>query len=188
MGGGALLVSAASALERAVEAICKTLIVASGIGLVAVLAAVVVLRYAFASGISSSVELTELAFAVFVMAGITLAARHGAHVTTKLTLTWLKGRARLSLALLIHLVTAAVYLLLAWYAYQNALIAHDQHTPVLGIPYSVGYGILAVGLAMVGISSLVGIINLTLGGAEVQIEAAEVLETIEGVANAKEAA
>ena len=59
----------------------------------------------------------------------------------------------------------AVYLLLAWYTYQNALIAHDQHTPVLDIPYSVGYGILAVGLLLVGLSSVAAIVNLTLGGA-----------------------
>lgn len=174
MVGGAILVAMATALERAVEAACKILIVASGIGLVGILATVVVLRYGFESGISSSVELTELAFSIFVMAGITLAARHGAHVTTKLTLTLLKGRARLSLALLIHAVTVAVYLLLAWYAYQNALIAHDQLTPLLGIPYSVGYGSLAIGLGMVGVSSLVAIINLTLGGAEVQVESVEI--------------
>jgi TRAP-type transport system small permease protein len=165
------LVRAAAALDRAVESLCGILVTVSGIGLTVILAAVVVLRYGFASGISASVELTELAFAVFVMAGIALAARHGAHVTTRLTITYLKGRARLALALLIHAATVAVFLLLAWYTYQNALIAHDQHTPVLDIPYSVGYGILAVGLLLISLSSVTAIVNLTLGGAEVPIEA-----------------
>ena len=171
MAGDGVLVKAAAALDRAVEAACGFLITVSGIGLTVMLAAVVVLRYGFESGISASVELTELAFAVFVMAGIALAARHGAHVTTRLTLTLLKGRARLTLALLIHVVTVAVYLLLAWYTYQNALIAHDQLTPVLGIPYSVGYGILAMGLLLVSLSSLAAIVKLTLGGAAVPVEA-----------------
>ena len=170
---GGFLVRAAAALESAVEWACSILIAVSGVGLVAILAAVVVLRYVFHSGISESVELTELAFAVFVMAGIALAARHGAHVTTRLTLTLLKGRARLALALVIHLATAAVYFLLAWYTYQNALIAHDQHTPVLGIPYSVGYGILAAGLVLVGLSSVTGIVKLTLGGEPVPVEATD---------------
>jgi TRAP-type C4-dicarboxylate transport system permease small subunit len=171
MTRGDVLVKSAAALDRAIESLCGFLIALSGIGLTVVLAGVVVLRYGFASGISASVELTELAFAVFVMAGIALAARHGAHVTTRLTLTLLKGRARLALALLVHAATAAVYLLLAWYTYQNALIAHDQLTPVLDIPYSVGYGILAVGLLLVSLSSLTAIVSLTLGGAEVPVEA-----------------
>lgn len=175
-GGGGLLVKSAAALDRAVERLCGFLVAVSGIGLTVMLAVVVVLRYGFASGISASVELTELAFAVFVMAGIALAARHGAHVTTRLTLTLLEGRARLALALLIHVATVAVYLLLAWYTYQNALIAHDQLTPVLNIPYSFGYGILAAGLLLVGLSSLSAIVSLTLGGAEVPVEAT----TLEG--------
>ena len=169
---GAMLVSAADAIERAVEAVCNFLIAAGGIGLTVILATVVVLRYGFESGIAASVEITELSFAVFVMAGIALAARHGAHVTTRLSLTMLKGQARLALALFIHVATLAVYLLLAWYTGQNALIAHDQHTPVLEIPYSVGYGILAVGLILISLSSLVAIVKLTVGGDAVPLEAA----------------
>ena len=168
----ATVVWAADALERGVEAVCDFLVAAGGIGLTVILATVVVLRYGFESGIAASVEITELSFAVFVMAGIALAARHGAHVTTRLSLTLLQGRARLALALFIHVATVAVYLLLAWYTWENALIAHDQHTPVLEIPYSVGYGTLAVGLVLISLSSLVAIVKLTIGGAEVPLEAA----------------
>ncbi len=141
----------AARLERAIEILCKALIVVSGLGLVAMLTATVVLRYLFESGLNSSVELTELLFSIFVMAGIVLAARHGAHVATQLTLAALQGRARRTLGLAIALLTAATYLLLAWYALLNARIAHDQHTPVLGIPFSVGYGCLALGLLLVAL-------------------------------------
>ena len=170
---GSMLVRAADAVDRVVDAVCGVVLAASGIALTVILGAVVVLRYVFHSGVAASVELTELSFALFVVAGIALAARHGAHVTTRLTLTALKGRARLALALFIHAATIAVYLLLAWYTYQNAVIAHDQQTPVLGIPYSVGYGILAAGLVLIALSSLVGIVKLTLGGEEVPLEAAD---------------
>ncbi len=170
---GAMLVRAANAVDRIVEWVCGVVLAASGIALTVILGAVVVLRYVFHSGIAASVEITELSFALFVVAGFALAARHGAHVTTRLSLAALKGRARLALALFIHLATIAVYLLLAWYTYQNAVIAHDQHTPVLGIPYSVGYGILAAGLMLIALSSLVGIVKLTLGGEEVPLEAAD---------------
>jgi TRAP-type C4-dicarboxylate transport system permease small subunit len=170
---GAMLVRTANAIDRIVDSVCGAVLAVSGIALTLILGAVVVLRYVFHSGITASVEITELSFALFVMAGIALAARHGAHVTTRLTLAALKGRARLALALVIHAATIAVYLLLAWYTYENALIAHDQHTPVLGIPYSVGYGILAGGLVLIALSSLVAIVKLTVGGEEVPLESAD---------------
>lgn len=170
---GSSLVRAANAIDRALDAVCGVVLAASGIALTVILGAVVVLRYVFHSGVAASVELTELSFALFVVAGIALAARHGAHVTTRLTLAALKGRARLALALSIHVATIAVYTVLAWYTYQNAVIAHDQHTPVLGIPYSVGYGILAAGLLLIALSSLVGIVKLTARGEEVPLEAAD---------------
>jgi TRAP-type C4-dicarboxylate transport system permease small subunit len=168
-----MVVKAAEVIERGIEAVCSFLIAAGGIALTLILATVVVLRYGFQSGIPASVEITELSFAVFVMAGIALAARHGAHVTTRLALNLLQGYARLALALVIHAATLAVYLFLAWYTWQNALIAHDQRTPVLDIPYSVGYGILAVGLVLISLSSLVAMVKLTWGGDEVPLEAAE---------------
>src|SRR6185503_15742481 len=98
--------------------------------------------------------LTELWFAIFVMAGIAEAARRGAHVATQLLLHTLRGTWRLALAVIIHAVTTVVYFTLAWYALQNAIIAHDQTSPVLGIPWSVGYGCLALGLALVATCSL----------------------------------
>ena len=75
--------------------------------------------------------------------------------------------------MLIHAVTAATYLLLAWYATQNAIIAHDQHTPVLNIPYSVGYGCLALGLALVALCSVLAIVRHTLGGEGVRVDLAD---------------
>jgi TRAP-type C4-dicarboxylate transport system permease small subunit len=118
-------------------------------------------------------DLTELMFAIFVMAGIAQAARRGAHVATQLLLHTLRGAWRVALAVLIHAVTATVYLLLAWYAFQNAIIAHDQTTPVLEIPWSVGYGCLSVGLLLVATCSLTAIVRHTLGGEMVKVDLAE---------------
>ncbi len=78
-----------------------------------------------------------------------------------------------ALAVFIHAVTAAIYPLLAWYALQNAIIAHDQTTPVLRIPWSVGYGCLSLGLAMVAMCSLAAIVRHTLGGEEVRVDLAD---------------
>ena len=67
------------------------------------------------------------------------------------------------LVIMIHAVTASAYLVSAWYALQNAIIAHDQLSPVLRIPWSVGYGCLSLGLALVGVCSLSPIVRHTSG-------------------------
>ena len=107
------------------------------------------------------------------MAGIAQAARLGVHVATQLLLNGLEGRWRLGLVIIIHTVTASAYLVLAWYALQNAIIAHDQLSPVLRIPWSVGYGCLSLGLALVGVCSLAAIVRHTLGGEEVIVNLAD---------------
>ena len=63
-------------------------------GLLALLTVVVVMRYAMASGLATAPEITELMFAIFVMAGIVQAARMGVHVATQLLLHLLQGKWR----------------------------------------------------------------------------------------------
>jgi TRAP-type C4-dicarboxylate transport system permease small subunit len=170
MGWKSRVLSIAHGVDRAIEVGCHFLLLTAGLGLLTLLTVVVVLRYAFASGLTFATDLTELLFAIFVMAGIAEAARRGVHVATQLLLHTLRGPTRVGLAVLIHIVTAAVYFVLGWYALQNAIIAHDQTTPVLGIPWSVGYGCLALGLALVATCSLTGIVRHTLGGQAVRVD------------------
>lgn len=163
----------ANAADRAIDAICKMLMLVTGLGLLALLTAVVVMRYAMASGLTTAPEISELMFAIFVMAGIVQAARMGVHVGTQLLLHLLQGKWRTRLAVLINAVIAATYALLAWYAALNAIIAHDQRTPVLGIPYSVGYGCLLLGLALVSLCSVLAIIRHTLGSEDIHVDLAD---------------
>jgi TRAP-type C4-dicarboxylate transport system permease small subunit len=167
------ILALAKALDRAIDAGCKLLLLAMGLGLLTLLTVVVLMRYALASGLTTAPEMTELMFAIFIMAGIVQAARMGVHVATQLLLLALEGKWRTRLAVLIHAVIAATYALLAWYATMNAIIAHDQHTPVLGIPYSVGYGCLSLGLALVTVCSVLAVVRLTLGREEVHVDLAD---------------
>lgn len=167
------MLSIAQGVDRAVELGCNFLLLVAGLALLSLLTIVVVLRYLFESGLTFAPDLTELMFAIFVMAGIAQAARRGAHVATQLLLHTLRGAWRVALAVFIHAVTATVYLLLAWYAFQNAIIAHDQTTPVLEIPWSVGYGCLSLGLLLVATCSLTAIVRHTLGGEMVKVDLAE---------------
>jgi TRAP-type transport system small permease protein len=173
MGCTVRLLSVARGVERWIELTVKFLLVVTGLALVGLLTAVVVLRYAFQSGLAFAPDLSELLFGVFVAAGIALAARHGVHVATQLLLNTLKGSWRTGLVVFIHVGTATVYLLLSWYACQNAIIAHDQTTPVLGIPWSVGYGFLSLGLALVAVCSITAVVRVLLGHDEVKVDLAE---------------
>ena len=166
-------VATAKATERAVERVCNFLLLVTGLALLSLLTIVVAMRYVFASGLSFAPDLSELLFAIFVMAGIAQAARLGVHVATQLLLSVLQGVWRRALAVFMGALTAVVYLLLAWYALKNAIIAHDQTTPVLHIPWSVGYGCLAVGLALVAVCSLAAIVRHTVGREEVMVNLAD---------------
>ena len=167
------LVSAAKYADALIEWGCKALLLVTGLALLALLSLGVVLRYFFQSGFSFAPDLSELLFAIFVMAGIVQAARLGVHVATQLLLNALTPRYRIALAVLIHALTATVYFLLGYYAFENAIIAHDQVSPVLRIPWSVGYGCLSLGLALVGVCSLAAIVRHTLGGEEVIVNLAD---------------
>jgi TRAP-type C4-dicarboxylate transport system permease small subunit len=66
--GRLTVVRTAGAIERAVELLCNALMLVTGLAMLALLTLVVILRYLFESGLSFAPDLTELLFAIFVMA------------------------------------------------------------------------------------------------------------------------
>lgn len=172
-GWKASCVATAHAVENAIGMLCRSVLLVTGLSLLAILTIIVILRYSGGRSIDSGSELSALIFPIFVMAGIVEAARIGAHVATQLLLNALNATWRTRLAVLIHAVTATVYLYLSWYAYQNAIIAHEELSTTLQVPGSVGYGCLATGLAMVGVCSLCAIVRHTLGKEKVVVNLAD---------------
>lgn len=168
-----LLVSASHLIDRAVGSFCRLILVSTGLFMLAVLAAIVTLRYTDIGTLDSGSELCSLAFPIFVMAGVVEAARTGAHVATQILLNALKRTGRVYLATAIHGITAIVYLYLSWYAYQNTLIAHDELSTVLQVPGSLGYGSLTIGLFLVSLCSLAAIVRHTLGHEDVHVNLAD---------------
>lgn len=166
------VVSGADAVDHAIGLCCNFFLLVTGLAMLALLTTVAVLRYIFSTGFAFAPDLTELLFGVFVIAGIVQAARRCAHVATQLLIHALDPPRRRILAIAIHALTAAVYALLAWYALQNAIIAHDQTTPVLQIPWSVGYGILTAGLSLIALCSVIAIIRYAIGGQAVDVSLA----------------
>ena len=117
--------------------------------------------------------ISELLFAIFVMAGIAQAARMGVSRcnTAAPQSGWRAGGDSASSS--DQYRHGGAYLVLAGTQLQNAIIAHDQLSPVLRIPWSVGYGCLSLGLALVGVCSLAAIVRHTLGGEEVFVDLAD---------------
>jgi TRAP-type C4-dicarboxylate transport system permease small subunit len=171
MGGWrALLLAAARNTDFIVEKTCKSVVVITGLALLVILTGTVAVRYFHGASVRYDAELVALIFPIFVAAGIAEAARQGAHVATQLLLKAVNDEWRVRLSLFIHAVTAIVYLYLAWYAFQNALIAHDERSTILRVPGSVGYGSIAVGLALIGICSLAAIVRLLIAGEKVTVD------------------
>lgn len=168
-----LLVSAAQLIDRLVSVLCRLIMIATGLFMLVVLTAIVVLRYTNAGSIDSGSELCALAFPIFVMAGIVEAARTGAHVATQILLNALNPAWRVALVTLLHGITATAYLYLSWYAFQNTVIAHDELSTILQVPNSLGYGSLAIGLFLVGLCSIGAIVRHVLGGEAVHVNLAD---------------
>ena len=112
-----LLVSATNAIDRLVGALCRLVLIVTGLFILVVLTAIVFLRYSETGSIDSGSELCSLAFPIFVMAGIVDAARKGAHVATQILLNALGATGRIFLVIVLHGITAIAYFYLAWYAY-----------------------------------------------------------------------
>lgn len=168
-----LLVSAAQLIDRGVGSFCRLVLISTGLFMLVILTTIVVLRYTNLGSLDSGSELCSLAFPIFVMAGIVDAARKGAHVATQILLNALGPVGRLYLVTLLHGITATAYFYLAWYAYRNTLIAHDELSTILQVPNSLGYGSLTTGLFLVGLCSLGAIARHTLGHEPVHVNLAD---------------
>jgi TRAP-type C4-dicarboxylate transport system permease small subunit len=169
-GWRAALLAAARLVDVFVGKVCRSVLVITGLALLVVLIGTVAVRYFHGASVRYDAELIALTFPIFVSAGIAEAARQGAHVATQIMLKVLNDVWRPRLAIFIHAATATAYLYLAWYAFLNALIAHDERSTILRVPGSVGYGSLSVGLGLIGICSLAAIVRLLIAGEKVKVD------------------
>ena len=96
----------------------------------------------------------ELLFPWLVMAGVVLAAQHGAHITTTFLMEKLPFAARRPLATLSWLGVAALYAVLSVATFRMLEIVHDEKSPILQIPGSVTYGCVMGGMAMLAVLAL----------------------------------
>jgi TRAP-type C4-dicarboxylate transport system permease small subunit len=112
----------------------------------------VVLRYLFAAPIRGAFELTELGLLVLIFAGLPLVSRADEHVTMDFIDRVLSPRARVPFARVVHALTAAVMLGLAWLMWLKAgkIAGYADTSESLKIPLAPFVYFMAIMIATTG--------------------------------------
>jgi TRAP-type transport system small permease protein len=143
-----------NAIERAVVGLCRAVLWLSTAVIFVILCANTVLRYATGSSVQWANEVPELLFPWLVMAGVVLAAVHGAHITTTFMVEVLPAKVRRVVASLSWLVVAGLYATLAVATYRMLDIVHDEKSPILQVPGSITYGCVMGGMVLLAVLAL----------------------------------
>ena len=138
-------------IERAVSALCQVLLWISTVVIFLILSANTVLRYATGASLQWANEVPELLFPWMVMAGVVLAAQHGAHITTSFLMDKLSAAARRVWGVLGWSVVSGLYATLAVATWRMLEIVHDEKSPILQVPGSVTYGCVMGGMVMLAL-------------------------------------
>lgn len=142
------------AIEHAVGGVCRAVLWVSTSVIFVILCGNTVLRYATGSSLQWGNEVPELLFPWLVMAGVVLAAQHGAHITTTFLMEKLPFAARRPVTALAWLGVAALYAVLSVATFRMLEIVHDEKTPILHVPGSVTYGCVMGGMLMLAVLAL----------------------------------
>ena len=141
-------------IERAISVVCQALLWISTLVIFVILVGNTTLRYATGTSLQWANEVPELLFPWLVMAGVVLAAQHGAHITTSFLIEKLSGSARRLLGVFGWSVVTALYATLALATWRMLDIVHDEKSPILQVPGSVTYGCVMTGMALLSILAL----------------------------------
>jgi len=140
-------------IDRAIGAACRgVLYLTLGVVFV-ILSANVALRYVAGTSLASASELPELLFPWMIMAGVVLAAQHGAHIAVVI-MTQKLGASRRWVLAGGSLAVAALYAGLAVTAWPLVEIAADERSPILQVPGAVSVGCLVLGFALLSLVTL----------------------------------
>jgi TRAP-type C4-dicarboxylate transport system permease small subunit len=145
---------AMNVVERCVVGLCRVVLWLSTAVIFVILVANTVLRYATGSSLQWANEVPELLFPWLVMAGVVLAAAHGAHITTTFLMDAMPAALRRIAAVLGWLVVAGMYSTLSWATFRMLEIVHDEKSPILQVPGSITYGCVMTGMALLAVLAL----------------------------------
>ncbi|MEN9539265.1 MAG: hypothetical protein RLZZ126_1500 [Pseudomonadota bacterium] len=133
-------------LESAITRSCQVILWVTLSVIFVILCANTLLRYALGSGLQWANEVPEMLFPWLVMAGVVLAAVQGSHIATTFLRDRLKPQAQRWLSIVVWSAVAAMYATLSFATYRMLPIVHDEKSPILGIPTSVTFGCVLLGM------------------------------------------
>ncbi|HTN49160.1 MAG TPA: TRAP transporter small permease [Burkholderiaceae bacterium] len=149
----------AEKLNRSIAWVCAAILYLTFGAIFLILCSDVILRYFSGSSLRWASEIPELLFPWLVMAGVVLAAQHGAHIATTFIADAVHGRMRQILASVGHVAIIGAYSLLAVITAQAIPIVADERSPILGVPGSVTYTCLFIGFVLIALVHLGELLN-----------------------------
>jgi TRAP-type C4-dicarboxylate transport system permease small subunit len=154
----------AEKFSRGIASVCAAILYISFGTIFFILCSDVILRYFSGSSLRWAAEIPELLFPWLVMAGVVLAAQHGAHIATTFLADAVHGQARRVIAAVGHVAIIGAYGLLAFGTAVAIPVVADERSPILGVPGSVTYLCLLIGfvlIALVHLGALLGSVKET---------------------------
>jgi TRAP-type transport system small permease protein len=143
-----------NAIERTIMRLCQAILWISMAVIFLILCGNTILRYVQGSSLQWGNEVPELLFPWMVMAGVVLAAHHSAHITTTFLIERLPLAMQRVLRAVGWLIVAGLYATLSVATWRMLDIVHDEKSPILGVPGSVTYACVMVGMALLALLSL----------------------------------
>ena len=141
-------------IDGSVRAACRGVLYVTTVLLFLILSINVFLRYVWGSSLQSAGEAPELMFPWMVMAGVVLAAQHGAHISIVWFVEQVPPAARRVIGLLNCAILVAGYSVLAYGTSTLLPVVHEEHSHVLGVPSSVTYSCMLIGFVFLVITTL----------------------------------
>lgn len=138
-------------IARNITLVCTGVLWATTGVIFAILCANTALRYATGSSLQWANEVPELLFPWLVMAGVVLAAQHGAHIATTFLMDAVPARVQRLVAVGSWLAVAGLYTTLAVATLRMIGIVHDEKSPILQLPGSITYGCVMAGMGMLAV-------------------------------------
>jgi TRAP-type C4-dicarboxylate transport system permease small subunit len=133
-------------LESAITRGCQLVLWLTVSIIFVILCANTLLRYAMGTGLQWANEVPEMLFPWLVMAGVVLASVHGGHITTTFLRDKLPPAAQRWLSVGVWVAVALLYATLSFATAKMLTVVHDEKSPILGIPASVTFSCVLLGM------------------------------------------
>lgn len=147
-------------VDAVIAAICRVVLYVTTVALFAILTINVFLRYLAGTSLKSAGEAPELLFPWMVIAGVVLAAQHGAHISIAYFVEKVPPAARRPLAIFNCAVLVVAYGTLVHAAIELLPIVADERSHVLGVPAAVTYSCLLAGFAGIILTAIGNAVRL----------------------------